>query len=75
MGIKVHTSESNGYSPGSYYREGAPAQLDVNSEESISKWCEILNLSRKDLLAAAEAYGPVIKNIRRGLRQSEEDAA
>jgi len=67
MGIKVHTGESNGYSPGPYYRSSAPAVIDVNSEESLKKWEEALHLSRKELLDAIEAYGPQVRNIRLGL--------
>lgn len=75
MGIKVHTGESNGHSPGSYYRSSAPAVIDVNSEDSLTKWENILHLTRKELLEAINEYGPEVRNIRRGLRSSSDEAA
>jgi hypothetical protein len=75
MGIKVHTGESNGHSPGSYYRSSALAVIDVNSEESLSKWQEVLHLSRKELLEAISQFGPEVRNIRRGLLSSSDKAA
>lgn len=75
MGLKVYTGESNGYSPGAYYQSSDPAFVDINSEESLKKWQEILRLSRKELLEAVNNYGPIIKNIRRGLLNSSDQAA
>lgn len=75
MGIKVHTGESNGHSPGAYYRSSAPAVIDVNSEDSLSKWENILHLTRKELLEAINNYGPEIHNIRRGLISVSDKAA
>lgn len=75
MGIKVHTGESNGHSPDAYYRSSAPAVIDVNSEDSLTKWENILHLTRKELLEAINEYGPEVRNIRRGLRSSSDEAA
>ena len=75
MGLKVYTGESNGYSPGAYYQSSAPATVDINSEESLKKWEEVLHLSRKELLQAVENFGPLIRNIRRGLLESADEAA
>jgi len=75
MGIKVYTGESNGYSPGAYYQSSAPAIIDVNSEESLHKWQELLHLTRKELLEAIENFGPEVRNIRRGLLASSDQAA
>lgn len=75
MGIKVHTGESNGYSPGAYYKSSSPAVIDVNSEESLHKWEVVLNLSRKDLIKAIENYGPQVSEIRRGLHAQEDKTA
>lgn len=75
MAIKVGTGESNGYSPGAYYRSSAPAVIDVNSEESLQKWETVLKLSRKELLEAVQNFGPYVRNIRIGLKQSDDQAA
>lgn len=75
MGIKVYTGESNGHSPGSYYREQNPAVIDINSEDSLHKWEVVLNLTRKELLEAINHFGPEVRNIRRGLYASENKAA
>ncbi len=75
MGIKVHTGESNGYSPGAYYRSSGPAIIDVNSEEEIKKWADVLDLSKDELLKVIEHYGPAVKNIRLGLRSEKNEAA
>ena len=75
MALKVGTGDSNGFSPGAYYRSSPLAVIDVNSEESLSKWEAILRLPRKDLLAAIHDFGPVVRDIRRGLLQSEDKAA
>lgn len=75
MGIKVHTGESNGYSPGAYYKSSSPAVIDINSEDSLHKWEVVLNLSRKELLQAVEKFGPHVSEIRRGLHAEEDKAA
>lgn len=75
MGIKVHTGESNGYSPGSYYRSGPDAAIDVSSEESLNKWQAVLHLDRKELLEAIQEYGPVVRDIRKGLLNASDQAA
>ena len=73
--LKVHTGESNGYSPGSYYKASNPAVIDINNEESLAKWEGILGLNRKELMSAIESFGPVVRDIRRGLRISHDEAA
>lgn len=75
MALKVGTGDSNGSSPGAYYRSSPPAEIDVNSEESLAKWGVVLKLSRKELLVAINDFGPVVRDIRRGLLQSEDEAA
>ncbi len=75
MGIKVHTGESNGYSPGAYYKSAPSAVIDVNSEESLNKWQAVLHLNRKELLEAINNFGPVVRNIRQGLLASTDQAA
>lgn len=75
MGIKVHTGESNGYSPGTYYKASKQAVIDVKDEASLETWSGILKLSKKELLEAIENFGPVVRDIRRGLRQNQDDAA
>lgn len=75
MSIKVHTGESNGYSPGSYYKAQKQAVIDVNDEASLELWSDVLKLSKKELLKAINDYGPVVRDIRRGLRQSHDEAA
>ncbi len=75
MGIKVHTGESNGYSPGAYYKSADPAVIDIHSEESLNKWQNVLHLSRKELMEAIDSFGPEVRNIRRGLLSSLDEAA
>lgn len=75
MGLKVHTGESNGHSPGSYYKSAPSAAIDVNSEESLKRWQDVLHLTRKELLEAIHDFGPEVRNIRRGLLASSDQAA
>jgi hypothetical protein len=73
--FKVHSGDSNGYTPPGYYKEAHSAFVDVKSEDSIKKWQAILELSRSELLYAVEEFGPLIKDIRRGLRKQMSGAA
>lgn len=73
--LKVGTGESGGYSPPSYWKEGALGTIDPQSEESLSKWESVLHLSRKELLEAIDRFGPVVRDIRRGLLNSQDEAA
>lgn len=73
--FKVYSSDSNGYSPPGYYKDPPSAFVDLQSEESIKKWQEILKMTRSELVYAVEEFGPLIKNIRRGLRNRESHAA
>ncbi len=75
MALKVGSGDSNGFSPGAYYRSSPLAVIDVNSEESLSKWEAVLKLTRKELLTAIHDFGPVVRDIRRGLLQNEDQAA
>ncbi len=76
-GIKIGSESGNGNSPGLYYKESAPAQINLNSPESVEKWMGILGLSKKELINAVECFGADVRNIRRGLlkQKSEDEAA
>jgi hypothetical protein len=74
--LKVGTGPSGGYSPPSYWKEAKDAQIDPNCEESLKKWEEVLHLSRSEILAAIDDFGPVVREIRRGLLyRSQNEAA
>lgn len=73
--FKIGNSDGNGSTPAAYYREQAPAKIDVNSEESLAKWEAVLHLSRSELLNAIKEYGPTVRDIRRGLRHQDNEAA
>lgn len=72
--LKIDNSDGNGYSPPGYYRESAPAVIDVNNEESLMKWEKILDMNRKELLQAVQEFGPVVRDIRRGRRARDQAA-
>jgi hypothetical protein len=72
--IKVSTDESGGQSPGAYYKDGPLGRIDVMSEESLQKWETVLHMDRKTLLAAIAEFGPVVRDIRRGLLAKSEAA-
>lgn len=74
-GLKIENGNSGGSSPPAYYRESAQARIDINSEESLEKWASNLHLERKELLAAIKEFGPVVRDIRRGLLNSRKDEA
>lgn len=73
--LKVLSSESGGQSALGYYKEPPLARVDPDSPESVAKWSEVLGLERKDLLHAVQHFGPIIRDIRRGLRTQKEGAA
>lgn len=66
-GIKVHTGASNGYSFGASYESGPDAQVNLADEKSLEKWSYVLGISKRELIDAAKEFGPVIKNIRKGI--------
>lgn len=73
--FKVHSGDSGGYSPPTYHAEMKLAKIDVASEESLAKWESVLHLSRKELLAAIQDFGPMVRDIRAGLLSRQNDAA
>lgn len=75
MALKVGTGDSNGFSPGGYYKSSKPAVIDVNDKVAFANWCNVLGLSEKDLLSAIREYGPMVRDIRRGLRAEKGEAA
>jgi hypothetical protein len=74
-GLKIENGNSGGSSPPAYYREPPLARIDTSSEESLEKWGAILHLGRKDLLSAINEFGPVVRDIRRGLINAKDDKA
>ncbi len=73
--LKVGTGASNGYSPGGYWKEARLARIDLENDENINFWCVELNIPRDRLLVAVKDYGPVIRDIRRGLDAEKADQA
>ena len=73
--LKISGDDSGGSSPPTYYRAAPAAEVDINCRESLDKWAQILHLSHTDLIKAVEEFGPVIKDIRRGLRKKRNEAA
>ena len=73
--IKVETGASNGHSPSRYWKEPRMARIDLNNDENIDFWASELNIPRSHLLVAAKDFGPVIRDIRRGLARSVDEAA
>lgn len=73
--LSVHSDDGGGYSPPSYYKEAPAAVIDIANEESLRKWEAVLEMSRVELLDAIKDFGPVLRDIRRGLRRSRDDAA
>lgn len=72
--LSVHSGDGGGYSPPTYYKEPTPGEIDPSSEEGLQKWESVLELSRVELLHAIKDFGPVVRDIRRGLR-ARKDAA
>jgi hypothetical protein len=75
MGIKVYSGDGGGQTPPGYYKAPALSIVDVNCDESLSKWADILHLERRELLEAVREFGPVVRDIRRGLLRRSEEAA
>lgn len=73
--LKVQTGPSGGHSPSRYWKEPRMAKIDINNDENIDFWCEELKLERNRLLVAIKDFGPVVRDIRRGLSASQDDAA
>ncbi len=74
MPLKIGSGDS-GSSPPPYSGELKLAVIDVNDESSLLKWEAVLGLSRSEIIEAVKNFGPVVRDIRRGLRAQNEDAA
>lgn len=74
-GLKIESGDSGGYSPPSYWKESNLARIDVTNEESLHKWGSLLHLHRHELLSAVAEFGPVVRDIRRGLLLRRQDEA
>lgn len=68
--IKVLSNDSGGLSPGPYYNS-SEAVVDINDPESVEKWAKNLDISTRELRAAAEKYGVIVKEIRKGLLKNK----
>ena len=75
MAIKVGTGNSDGYSPGAYYKASKPAVIDPNDKVAFANWCNVLGLSERELTSAIREFGPRVRDIRRGLRADTGEAA
>lgn len=73
--LRINSGESNGYSPPHYWKGTKPAVIDMNNNESLEKWEAILHLSRSELIDAISLFGPVVRDIRKGLLNSQDEAA
>lgn len=73
--LKVESGNGGGSSPPLYYKESALGTIDVNSEESLQKWEAVLHMERRELLEAVREFGPVVKDIRKGLLARRNEAA
>ncbi len=73
--LQVCNDEAGGYSPPAYYKEQPLAKIDVDNEESLQKWESVLHMSRAEILEAIACFGPVVRDIRRGLRANRNDEA
>jgi hypothetical protein len=72
--LKVNTGAGDGCTPPAYWKELKLAVVDQQCPESLSKWAGVLGLSVPELLASMAQYGPVVRDIRRGLLQSVDDS-
>lgn len=70
--FKVFTGQGDGIGASAYYKEPKPGVIDVESEESLAQWEKSLELSRKELLDAIKAYGPVGRDIRRAMAKEKK---
>jgi len=73
--FKIDSGGGQGFSPGAYYREPKPAKIDLNDESDLLKWEASLQIDRKTLLEAIKTYGPIVRDIRRGLVNEKSDKA
>jgi hypothetical protein len=73
--LKISNGLSGDSSPPSYWREAAGAEVDVADQQSLEKWAQVLDLSLPELHQAVRQFGPVIKDIRRGLLNQNDEAA
>lgn len=73
--LKVETGDSGGSSPSRYWKEARLAKIDINNDENVNFWCSELNLTRERLFVAIKDFGPVVRDIRRGLDHKRDDAA
>lgn len=73
--VKITNGDSGGASPPAYYKAPPDAVINIDSEDSLSKWESVLHLSRAELLSAIKDFGPVVRDIRRGLRARNQDEA
>lgn len=44
------------------------AHVDIQDEQNLRKWEEVLHLSRGELIEAVKSFGPLVRDIRLGLR-------
>lgn len=75
MSIKIDGGDSGGYSPGAYYKEIKPSKVDVTNTADVSKWANVLGITEAELLDNVRAFGPVIRDIRRGRLSVIDEAA
>ena len=73
--IKVSTGASNGYSFGGTYESRQEGTVDVKDEESLKKWSYVLGITKSELVDAVKEFGPIVRNIRRGLNSSQDNQA
>lgn len=73
MSIKIKT----GIDPNGQFKhqQNHTPVVDVEDEESLRKWGEVLHLSREELIAAVKSFGPKVRDIRLGLAGRENKAA
>jgi hypothetical protein len=73
--LRVISGDGGGASPPTYYKPPAPAVIDPKDDKSVEKWSRVLHLSWTELHDAIREYGPVVRDIRRGLRKNQNEAA
>ncbi len=73
--FKIDNGQGNGFTPGAYYKQAPDAVIDPKNEENLVKWEANLQLDRKTLLEAIKVFGPVVRDIRRGLVNQKSEAA
>lgn len=70
--FKVFTGQGDGTGAFAYYKEPKPGVIDVENEESLAQWEKSLQLTRKELLEAIKNYGPIGRDIRRGMAKEKK---